>query len=182
MSFETKIMRPGQGSPDIAFNRCRKSPATSYCVIQIAQIVNPSRRVDQDHEICGDSADRSSSSSPAQPTPLRLWRNSRGNGRPTSRRNAKSTASRLVRTPYRRITSAMSSSSSSMLVRLIHQRCTCSHVGGAAHTRFLEPAASIHGPDLDRTRRAHSAWRSSGGRLAPAVGICQRGGRPSGCC
>src|SRR5215212_6689860 len=74
---------------------------------------------------------RSSSSSLPQPTPLSLRRNSRVSGMPTSRRNAKSTASRFVLTPYRRITSAMSSSSSSMLVRLIHQRIHPD--GGEAH-------------------------------------------------
>src|ERR1700754_4232360 len=56
--------------------------------------------------------------------PCRLSTNSGDSRGPTSRRRAKSTASFLVLRPYLRIASAISSSSISMLVRLIHKRYT----------------------------------------------------------
>ena len=86
-----------------------------------AQKLDPRRSVDQNHRM---RLERSSSRSPCQPEPRNRRASSTLRGSAASVRSAKFTASRLVARRYRRITSAQASSSTSMLVRDIHQPYT----------------------------------------------------------
>ena len=140
------------------------------------QVVDPRGGVDKDHgRVSASSADRSASRSPSQPTPRKPSRKSLVSGTPTRRRNARSTAARLVVTPYRRMTSATRSSSISMFVRPTHQLCTCPlRPGGTGSPGRERSATSIavveaivwtslgrspaRGSASGRPRRGHLRW------------------------
>jgi len=83
----------------------------------VAQKLDPSRSVDQDHDFRWT---RISPSSPIQPEPLSFRASSSPSGSAASVRNAKLMASRFVANRYRRITLAHASSSISTFVRDIH--------------------------------------------------------------